>query len=64
MQDNGPGVKPEHRAKLFKPFFTTKPKGTGLGLYQAKVLLERMGHKIWYEPNPAKGSIFYVWFKE
>ena len=64
VQDNGPGVKPEHRAKLFKPFFTTKPKGTGLGLYQAKVLLERMGHKIWYEPNPVKGSIFYVWFKE
>ncbi len=64
VQDNGPGIKPEYRSKLFKPFFTTKPKGTGLGLYQAKVLLERMEHKIWYEPNPVKGSIFYVWFKK
>ncbi|WP_461833713.1 sensor histidine kinase [Desulfothermus sp.] len=64
VEDNGSGIKLKDRKKLFTPFFTTKPKGTGLGLYQAKVLLERVGNTIWYEPNRDKGSIFYVWFKK
>ena len=30
--DNGPGLKPEQRARMMEPFFTTKSNGTGLGL--------------------------------
>jgi signal transduction histidine kinase len=32
VRDNGTGIKPEHREKLFQPFFTTKPTGEGTGL--------------------------------
>ena len=31
VRDNGPGVAPENRKEIFKPYFTTQPKGTGLG---------------------------------
>lgn len=61
FKDHGKGIPEENRDKLFKPFFTTKRGGSGLGLYQAKVLVEKMGGKIWYEPNVPQGSIFHVW---
>jgi two-component system NtrC family sensor kinase len=32
VRDNGAGIQPEHRDKLFQPFFTTKPTGEGTGL--------------------------------
>jgi signal transduction histidine kinase len=32
VRDNGTGIRPEHRDKLFQPFFTTKPTGEGTGL--------------------------------
>ncbi len=38
--DDGPGISAQNRAKLFEPFFTTHPKGTGLGLYIARELAE------------------------
>ena len=38
--DDGPGVKPEHEAHLFEPFFTTDTQGTGLGLYISRELCE------------------------
>jgi two-component system sensor histidine kinase PilS (NtrC family) len=41
--DDGPGVPPESRSKLFEPFFTTSPGGTGLGLYLAREICEANG---------------------
>lgn len=61
IRDKGRGIKEEDRGKLFALFFTTKCGGSGLGLYQAKVLISRMGGRIWYAPNLPQGSIFHVW---
>ena len=43
VPDNGPGVLPEHRGRLFSPFFSTKQAGTGLGLALVRSLVERTG---------------------
>lgn len=43
VSDNGPGLPPEVRAGLFRPFLTTKAKGTGLGLLIARTLVESSG---------------------
>ena len=61
VEDSGPGVPPEHEAKLFQPFFTTKPvgQGTGLVLSISYGIIESMGGKIGYRPAAASGSIFY-----
>lgn len=59
--DHGIGISEEDRGKLFEPLFTRKIGGTGMGLYQAKVLVGRMGGEIGYSPNYPKGSIFHVW---
>jgi two-component system NtrC family sensor kinase len=40
ISDTGPGIPPEIRQKIFAPFFTTKTRGTGLGLSTAKRLIE------------------------
>ncbi len=40
IHDNGPGISPEVRKRIFEPFYTTKVSGTGLGLLSAKVFAE------------------------
>ena len=61
VEDTGPGVSPENEAKLFQPFFTTKPvgQGTGLGLSVSYGIIESLGGQIGYRRAPAGGSIFY-----
>jgi signal transduction histidine kinase len=43
IRDRGPGLRPEARASLFRPFFTTKERGTGLGLALAKKVADAHG---------------------
>ena len=43
VYDEGPGIPPETMKRLFTPFFTTKTKGTGLGLVEAKKVIEAHG---------------------
>ncbi|HEU0290266.1 MAG TPA: ATP-binding protein [Burkholderiales bacterium] len=57
--DDGPGVTPEMRARLFEPFFTTAAGGTGLGLYIAREVCEANGATLDYVET-ARGAQFTV----
>ena len=60
VADEGPGISPEVRPHLFKPFFTTKRSGNGLGLaISARIVAEHGGH-IAYRCPPEGGTIFTV----
>ncbi len=58
VQDQGCGVAPEIRDKIFNPFFTTKNGGTGLGLAVAHQIVEQHGGTLRAEPNPSGGMTF------
>jgi signal transduction histidine kinase len=56
--DSGPGVPAELQERIFNPFFTTKPSGTGLGLAKSFSILESHGGRIEYADTPAGGAMF------
>ncbi len=58
VRDNGPGVPPEHRTEIFKPYFTTQKKGTGLGLAVVQQIVLAHGWEIACLPNEPRGAIF------
>jgi signal transduction histidine kinase len=62
IRDTGPGISPENQARLFQPFFTTKPvgKGTGLGLYVAYKIVRDHGGRIDVQSEAGKGAEFAV----
>lgn len=60
VEDNGPGVKDENRAKLFAPNFTTKSSGTGLGLAICRSILERCGGDIQYSKSFVLGGASFT----
>jgi len=58
--DTGPGISPENMEKMFTPFFSTKSRGTGLGLAACQRIVERHKGKIWVESELGKGATFFV----
>ena len=67
VQDSGIGIKKGDETKLFERFFrlenakSTRPDGSGLGLYVCKQIVDAHGGKIWVESEGEnKGSIFFV----
>jgi len=61
VQDSGAGLSPEVRDRLFRPFFTTKNDGNGLGLWISQGLVERYGGGIRADNRPdASGASFTV----
>lgn len=62
--DAGPGVTQEAIDHLFEPFFTTEPKGTGLGLYISRELCESNQARLNYIPAPGGGSCFRIIFAD
>jgi signal transduction histidine kinase len=59
MKDTGIGIAPEIMPRLFTKFTTKSEKGTGLGLFISKSIIEAHGGKIWAENNTdGKGATF------
>ncbi len=56
--DWGQGISPEVQNQLFRPFFTTKAQGTGLGLASSRAIIEAHEGKIAFESSPSGGSRF------
>lgn len=62
VRDDGRGIPPEKRDKIFEYFFSDRPnkaKGTGIGLAFCAQVVQRLGHRIWVESQPQEGSTFY-----
>lgn len=66
VEDNGCGIKPLHLDLIFDPFFTTKSgsKGSGLGLYNARLFAEKHHGAIGVESVEGRGSTFHVCLPE
>ncbi len=60
VQDDGAGIPPEHQAKLFQPYFTTKKHGTGLGLFVTHRLVTDHGGRVEFDSRPGEGTCFRV----
>ena len=58
IQDTGPGIAAEVGDRLFEQFFTTKPQGTGLGLYISRQIIEEHGGTLRWESAPGAGTTF------
>jgi len=58
--DTGTGMSPEVLAKIFRPFFSTKPGGTGLGLATARKIIRAHGGSIEVQSEPSRGSKFTI----
>ncbi len=60
VEDSGPGIPPDARAKIFDVFYTTKNNGTGLGLWLSRrIVLEHQG-RIEVESEPRRGTAFTI----
>jgi len=60
VDDNGPGVAPEERDRIFRPFWSRDDSGTGLGLAIAHELAAALGGSIQLESKPTQGSRFQL----
>jgi len=58
VRDSGPGVPPDKLATVFEPFYTTKPEGSGLGLWIAQQVVLGHGGAIEVANAPAGGALF------
>ncbi len=60
ISDNGTGIPEDLRDKIFKPYFSTKEKGSGIGLALAKKGIEQAEGNIWFEANGMGGTTFFI----
>lgn len=62
IADDGPGIPPENRERVFEAYFTTKPGGTGLGLAIVKQNVELFGGRMELESEVGRGTCFHLRF--
>lgn len=62
VSDNGSGIVPEALDKIFVPFFTTKPGGSGIGLSVCRQIMNRHGGNILVSSEMEKGTVFTLQF--
>lgn len=58
VSDDGNGIAPDLRDRIFRPFFTTRATGTGLGLAVVQRSIEAHGGRLTYEDNAGRGATF------
>jgi two-component system sensor histidine kinase DctS len=59
VTDHGEGLSEAVQARLFTPFFTTKPEGMGLGLSLCRTVIEQHGASLAFEPAQPRGTVFH-----
>ncbi len=59
VEDTGSGISESVAPQLFQPFVTSKLTGMGIGLSICRTIVESHGGRIWFEPRPGGGTIFY-----
>ncbi len=60
ITDNGGGISKENMPKIFDPYFTTKEKGSGIGLYMSKVIIEHHMNGLLTVKNKKNGVQFTI----
>jgi PAS domain S-box-containing protein len=60
ITDNGCGIAPENLARIFEPFFSVRPEGTGLGLFLSLNFVRGSGGDIVVQSTPGRGSTFSI----
>lgn len=61
IADNGIGIQPSEKSKVFVPNFTTKSTGAGLGLAMVQQIVHNHNGEIWFESTPPKGTTFFIY---
>lgn len=61
VSDNGRGISEEDLSRVFNPFFTTRPGGTGLGLPAVRRIARAHGGRVEVSSSPGKGSTFSIY---
>jgi PAS domain S-box-containing protein len=61
VSDSGVGIQPEHLAKIFEPYFTTKKQGSGLGLATVYSIIKKHRGHISVDSSEGSGTTFQIW---
>ena len=60
VRDQGCGIAPEQHARIFEPFFSGRPGGTGLGLFLSLTFVRQWGGDLSVSSEPGRGSTFEI----
>jgi signal transduction histidine kinase len=58
VRDSGPGLDPSHLERVFDAFYTTKSRGTGMGLSICRSIVDAHGGRLRAEANEPRGAVF------